>query len=1006
MESSPIQDVFSGKLKERSKCRICGEHDFQYANFTVLNFNNYTKTQKSDIKENRQAYENLLSSEVKPKSSFFFKSFEKFYVSIVDHFYDFLNKGNNEEMNDTFYCENCKMTINCAKRYNFLQLPEVLAVGFDYDPLKDSSEELPMKIEQTINLSFFVSEDNVDEQDVHFTKYLSTINEDIGTNTNKADTYSTDIYNLKGLIQLKPDPSSKKFVYVHYVNLKGKWLMIENGKQKALNKPPYIISTPDSPVIFCYYQKERKVSAFDQDIKDRLSVKADPKTPHLSVPDDFVYKLLHLNTPGKPSLDFFFCPHKQLKPLFQDIYGFKKQPVSFDKHISFPYTGSKKFNKELEEYKHVQKRKTIGYDTPDVNKFYNKSIDRTDLKHSNTVEFTNVENFNNETLDCSFARLSFLANSVNLPQSVAQRLIEEFNYTNKDLGTLEKPFYAKKCQTCTIGNKKIIINRILQKAMVMNLLTRKEPQNYLIDICWFKNFKLFLLADISQDNLAKHLFNYEYVTEKFNINMHFYYTQFKHNYSNTKEMLKNEFVSINNSLFWLLKQVYNCEDIIVLDQSQLRFLEHKEFINNSCHSLTQDEALIFSLLQRFIQEKEQMVQAEEFNLKNYKMKDIDNMSSEEVHSLMLDIYDELLILNKKMNVFIKTKIKTDYKIFDNSSEAANELSYWKNLKKLYKMLGTHNLDAIDFNPCRTIKEIIQTRLSCQADKENRNELASIDRLIKKNTIKESNVIKQMDSKDVNDFLDSIENKKKRIIKTRNYLDNIELSHQKKKAEPEEKSPQSDGLDSHFDSVNKTSLFSKDSSISGVLSGPIQKEAKDSKFKNNSGELISQSQLTDSMKNNPTEDPRDTLTIDEYIDIEPKFNAIDDFEMNEDDNSLDEYKNLIRQDTGPRLTLPKDCDLVKENIQKVLKNSCDIMIKRSSYTIESNNSARSEGFKLTIKRKNSSFSRKKLITFEQNKEMIDNRKTTADSQGKPYLAKKEPSMIQEHLNESGEEEFTY
>ena len=877
----------------------------------------------------------MLSSEIKSRKGFFFKSFEKFYVSVVDHIYDFLNKGNNEEMNDTFYCENCKMTINCAKRYNFLKLPEVLALGFDFD---SSADALPLKVEQKINLSFFVSEDDIEREDVAFTKYLSTINDDVGLDSAKAKKFETDVYSLKGLIQLRQEDNG--FSFIHYINIKNNWLKIENGKQKRLNKPPSIISSPEEPVVFVYYEKERRPMELRETIQQKLKGKADADIQRLSIPDEFLYKLLYLGRVGKPTLDFSFCSHGQLKPLYKDIYGCRRQPVDCNAVVSFPFIEHKKFNKELSEYKEIFKRQNGRFETPG-NRNYIKVFGESKIGHSHTIEFAGVKNEDGETVDCSFARLNYLANAVTLPRPIALELLEEFNYSNKELINLEKRFYSQKCQTCTIQNKKTIINRILQKALVVNFLASDEPKNFLIDICWFKNFKLFLLADISQDNLAKHLFNYEYVTEKFNINMLFYYTQFKHNYGNVKEMLKNEFVVINNSLFWFLKEIYNCEDIIVLNESELEFLENKEFLNTSSHCLSSIEFLIYSLLCKFLKSKGDVVLDEEgkekqFDYKNFKMEEIDLLTPNDVETLLLDIYDDLLLLNKQMNVFIKTKIKTDFDVFDNNDEESDELNYWKNLKKVNKMFGTNNLDAIDFNPCRviidTIADKVQKSIMATIKSSSYEGYASIDKLIQKNTIKESNVIKQMDSKTVNELMNSIENKKKRIVKTRTYLENVEFSHKKMTHDTNaetKKSKKSIEFEENFESLKEDSLFSKNSSVYSGRREVNTKKAKDSRFKQMEN-MVSYSPQSDSVQNEIDIDYNSDTKLNDFIGIESKESG-GSFKLTKVGSSFEQQLDIISRDDKPRLSLPKKSNIIKDNIKKVMRNSID-RVRKSGYSL--------------------------------------------------------------------------
>ena len=834
-------------MKERSKCRICSDHIFNYVDFTLLNFVNYKKSQKSQIKTNRQHYKNLMN--LKKSKRFFFKQFEKFHVNVFDYLYDFLNKGFDEEENDTFYCDKCKMTINCAKKFNFLTLPEVLTLGFDYNMGESNNEPiLPFKLDLEINLSYLLSEDNENNEGI-FTKYLSTINDDIGHTPQKAEQYKSHIYKLKGAVQLVQDLQTRVSKYIQYINIKDKWYIIENGEQKYLKDNPIIIGTNDKPIVMCHYERIKVENSLKRNIRSQLaignSIKADIQA--LSLPDEFVFKLLYLSSQSRPSLDFYLCQHKQLKPLFQDIYGYKRGVPNLNNHSKFLYSDKKKFNKELKEYRTIRRTNTLNSpDIQDENIKKSKNF-KHKLRNANTVEFSGVISKDNTKLDCSYARLHYLTNSLDLPKPVSEYLVENFNYTIKGLSELKQENYAMKCNKCTNEAKRQVLSRILQKALLMDFLCNNKDMDLLVDICWFKNYKLFLFADMSNDNLSKELYNCNYISEPFNVNIHSYYTQFRHNYVSTKEMVKNEFVAINSSIFEFLKEIYGCEQIVKFIGNDLEFLEPKECKLLGQSKLSSSADLVFKVLKRLLgvqifKDNSKSQENVPHSAKGY-TKLLDTKNTEEI---LMNLYNDLLIINKKMNAILKAKLKTVYSILENDKTLQCEVAYKKNLNKLYKYFGTNNIDAIDFRPCELIKELIEGNLKLNTLSELHSipSKVSIDKNFADSQVKVSNVIKSMNDKAVNEFYMKVDNKQKNMRKTRSYLENLEMSiavdKKENKADEESKPTPSDVEDLKTDlnemtkntCIDREALFSKDNSF--MVKNPLEKNLKTnlSKFKNN------------------------------------------------------------------------------------------------------------------------------------------------------------------------------
>lgn len=849
IETSLVHDTFIGKLKERNKCRICDSQSFSYADFTLLNFANYRKNQKITVQANRQHYNNLMSS-TKSKNLFFLKQFEKFYISVFDHLYDFLNRGYDGEENDTFYCENCKMTINCAKRYNFLTLPEVLTLGFDFNPRDTDSEPLlPFKLDLQINLSYLLSEDCDNENGGVFTKCLSTINEDVRHTSYNNNKYSTHIYKLRGAVQLVSNAQNNHFQYIEYINLKDKWYIMENGGQKLLKEAPTIIGTDERPIVMCHYERAKQETSLKRNIHSQITI-GNSMTANiqvLSIPDEYVYRLLYLSAPSKPSLDFYICHHKQLKPLFYDIYGCKKHLTNFNKHSEFIYSNKKKFNKELKEYRMIQRTNMIGSPEVKNENLFGKKIEKSKLRQTNTVEFNDVKSRDNIKLDCSFARLHYLANALDLPKPVSEYLLEKFNFSLKGLNDLKWENYAAKCQKCTHEAKRQVVNRILQKALVMEALSNNEPLDVLIDLCWFKNYRLFLLADMSRDNLSKQLYNCNYVNEPFNVNIHDYYTQFKHNYASTKEMMKNEFVAVSPSMFGLLKEIYGCEQIVRVVSNGLDFCEPKE-----CKELGQSKIhtaydIVVSVLKKLLGVKvlDDRLGSQD-NVPSSAKGQTHLIEAKSTEELLISFYDELLAINEKMNTILKVKIKTSYAILDTDSIPLCEIDYKKNLAKIYRLFGTNNVDAINLQPCIMIKELLEDGMKTNTVSELHSVQSkpSIDKQALDSVVKVSNVIKSMDNKTMNELFIDLENKQKKITKTRQYLENLELSISEDK-----ETKKSDGgakiepcslqeLYKPLEEINnimvidRDALFSHDNSLMGQKYIEKKVETKLSRFKQN------------------------------------------------------------------------------------------------------------------------------------------------------------------------------
>lgn len=119
---------------------------------------------------------------------------------------------------------------------------------------------------------------------------------------------------------------------------------------------------------------------------------------------------------------------------------------------------------------------------------------------------------------------------------------------------------------------------------------------FLIDLVWFKNYRLFINADLRDDNFSKIFFNYNYVNEAINENIENYYQQFKNIHENDNAIAKKEFVQVPCKLFQVLEMIYGANQIVAVSNGKLEFYEKEEQEN-----IMEDLKLSFE--EQFLMEK-------------------------------------------------------------------------------------------------------------------------------------------------------------------------------------------------------------------------------------------------------------------------------------------------------------------------------------------------------------------------------------------------------------------
>lgn len=180
----------------------------------------------------------------------------------------------------------------------------------------------------------------------------------------------------------------------------------------------------------------------------------------------------------------------------------------------------------------------------------------------------------------------------------------------------------------------------------------------LVDQVWFKNYKLFISADMRKEHNSKIFFNYEYVTDPINQNMSQFYQQLIQVHKNDSEIAEKEFVQINNSTFQMLRRIYGTGQVVVLEGGHLRFYEEEEgeFLLEDLNLSFEEEHLLNWILQKEAEVKEECVR-------------------------------RLLELRGKINAVLDFHMETDLQVLRADEVPMDQRSFKKKRNILKKLLG-------------------------------------------------------------------------------------------------------------------------------------------------------------------------------------------------------------------------------------------------------------------------------------------------------------------------------
>lgn len=694
IEVSPFTEIFSGNLEEENKCKICKENCKEESDFLILKFEQFENSEKNLIKNNRKKYFNLLSDEICSKRNVFFRSFEKFYLGVFDYIFDFLSKKNENNKQSVFglkdkkssnfyFCENCKMNNESFKNYSIKTLPNVLLLGFDQEFSQSSQNILNLKLEKKLNLSYFQKinseEQNFSDQDI----------EKVNKNFDnfKKEEYKDFLYNLKGFVKLQKNGND--FKYINFINLKDKWIKIEDFKETIIEieNLDTIVNYENEKIVFCIYEKQINKSEKFENIQMEIKLR-NKNNSGVNLSHNIINRYLYLDQNSNFSSDFDFCKHYFLKPLYEDIYlknNYKKKSLFQNKNLKIDFSKNKLFNKN----------------------------------------FLNSENQ-------SSAKLKYLSNSDTVSKPLSEFFLKNHYITNKNFN-LNKMNYIEKCKNCENTIKKFIIKRIYHKALIMKLLSQEtEERKYLIEKFWFKNYKQFLLADLRNDHLSKIFYDYNYVTEIINQDVEKLYKKFHKIYSCDLEIVDNEFIYVDKDVYIFLKSIFNSEkDVYLKDNGHLMIVKNNSY-----------EFLNLSFEDNFVFEK---LKKEDFEVEEFEYKDLVFLNRKMNALIDFKICSKFSIFNfddnleeDNQDIFRDRKLRKIEKYFGRKNMDNLEFDPCQIIFDIFNNPKRTTYKTIISEKSSNLKE---SKLIKNFDRENLNFIISNNQMGNINTIKNINDIK-------------------------------------------------------------------------------------------------------------------------------------------------------------------------------------------------------------------------------------------------------------------------
>lgn len=277
----------------------------------------------------------------------------------------------------------------------------------------------------------------------------------------------------------------------------------------------------------------------------------------------------------------------------------------------------------------------------------------------------------------SFATLRFLIQAQELPTPLAELLEEKFN-RSAATHPLASLALQSECPDCLSRDRTFALKRVCEKALFMSAADRTETSQLLVARTWMEGLARHLLVDTARDKLARrNLFNCVFVRDEVNKNA---LDLLQKIHPASPELVQREFVAISRHLFDLLASLYGFESALKLEQGDI--------VPQAPYEISLSSSLIST------------------ELKVLKLLD-DPVSLTDL--LAEEKFTKVLRINESLNWLLLLRLHTRYSVLS-APPISNPFQFNKKIRRnLIRIFETKDFDHINFDGCLALSMLISSQ---------------------------------------------------------------------------------------------------------------------------------------------------------------------------------------------------------------------------------------------------------------------------------------------------------
>jgi hypothetical protein len=437
--------------------------------------------------------------------------------------------------------------------------------------------------------------------------------------------------------------SKNIYEMVSYIKISNEWFEFSSKGVCEIDKIENLLKTLSCIPHFLSYSliQDTKPALEKEELKQLLADENMNKNfaeKTFYMPDNFVNRFSFIDSDCRQVVEDKFCQHAKLKPDYNDVVF-----------------STRKYN--LNE----------------------KSEDLKEDKAQPAQIFKNAE-----LIDGSFASLKYFANSKEIPLSLAKKFVFGNQSVNSSyILDLEQLNYFQACNECTSNRKDRMLRRVLEKSLIFNFLKApdmKTEKKYLVDSNWFKQYRNFLIADLSLFSFKRQtILECEAPSARLNSSTKQRLIEFRENNKTDKKISEDHFIKMDKKFYCFLQTLYKSENCLLFDNKSI-------YIDNSDSN---DTNLLYTVEEKYVIDKIEEIVCRGCNFNK---------------ATQAQLYD----LNKKLNVLIEFAMDTCFiQLFQDIELSRDVINKYlpKALSKFVRFFDKHQTDFLTFDPCKVIFNI-------------------------------------------------------------------------------------------------------------------------------------------------------------------------------------------------------------------------------------------------------------------------------------------------------------